>query len=70
MIGSKSKVRAVMGELRAEGAEPALLERVHAPVGLDLGGQRPAEIALSILAQIVAGQYGRSGGPMKATLGL
>ena len=41
MIGSKSKVRAVMGELRAEGAQPALLERVHAPVGLDLGGQRP-----------------------------
>ena len=66
MIGSKSKVRAVMGELRAEGADPALLERVHAPVGLDLGGQKPAEIALSILAQIVAEQYGRSGGPMKA----
>jgi xanthine dehydrogenase accessory factor len=68
MIGSKSKVRAVMGELREEGADPALLERVHAPVGLDLGGQRPAEIALSILAQIVAEQYGRSGGSMKATL--
>ncbi len=67
MIGSKSKVRAVMGELRAEGADPALLERVHAPVGLDLGGQRPAEIALSILAQIVAEQYGRSGGPMKTS---
>lgn len=66
MIGSKSKVRAVMGELRAEGVDPALLERIHAPMGLDLGGQRPAEIALSILAQIVAEQYGRSGGPMKA----
>ena len=66
MIGSKSKVRAVMGELRAEGVDPALLERVHAPIGLDFGGQRPTEIALSILAQIVAEQYGRSGGPMKA----
>jgi len=68
MIGSKSKVRAVMGELRAEGVDPALLERVHAPVGLDLGGQSPAEIALSIMAQIVAERYGRSGGPMKAPL--
>jgi len=66
MIGSKSKVRAVMGELLAEGVDPALLERVHAPIGLDLGGQRPAEIAVSIIAQIVAEQYGRSGGPMKA----
>ena len=65
MIGSKSKVRGVMGELRAEGVDPALLERVRAPIGLDLGGQRPAEIALSILAEIVAEQYGRSGGPMK-----
>jgi xanthine dehydrogenase accessory factor len=66
MIGSKSKVRGVMGELRAEGVDPGLLERVHAPIGLDLGGQRPGEIALSILAEIVAEQYGRSGGPMKA----
>jgi xanthine dehydrogenase accessory factor len=66
MIGSKSKVRAVMGDLRAEGTDPALLERVHAPIGLDLGGQRPAEIALSIMAQIVAEQNGRSGGAIKA----
>jgi xanthine dehydrogenase accessory factor len=66
MIGSNSKVRSVMGDLRAAGVDPALLERVHAPIGLDLGGQKPAEIALSILAQIVAEQYGRSGAPMKA----
>jgi xanthine dehydrogenase accessory factor len=65
MIGSTSKVRAVMEQLRAEGAEPALLERVHAPIGFDLGGQRPGEIALSIMAQIVAEQYGASGRPMK-----
>ncbi len=68
MIGSKSKVRAVIGELRAEGVEPSLLDRVHAPIGLDLGGQKPAEIALSIMAEIVAAQYGRSGGPMKAAI--
>jgi xanthine dehydrogenase accessory factor len=65
MIGSRSKVRAVMAELRSEGADPALLDKVHAPIGLDLGGQRPAEIALSILAEIVADQYGGSGRPMK-----
>jgi xanthine dehydrogenase accessory factor len=68
MIGSKGKVRSVMEQLRAEGVDPALLERVHAPIGLDLGGQRPAEIAVSIIAQIVAEQYGRSGCPMKAVV--
>jgi xanthine dehydrogenase accessory factor len=66
MIGSRSKVRAVIAELHDEGIDPALLDKVHAPIGLDLGGQRPAEIALSILAEIVADQYGGSGRPMKA----
>jgi xanthine dehydrogenase accessory factor len=67
MIGSKAKVRAVLEQLLAEGVDRALLERVHAPIGLDLGGQSPAEIALSILAEIVAEAYGRPGGPMKTS---
>jgi xanthine dehydrogenase accessory factor len=36
---------------------------VHAPIGLDLGGRSPAEIALAILAEIVQVRYGGSGQP-------
>lgn len=54
MIGSRRKVRAIFDILADEGVEPSLLERVRAPVGLDIGAQGPAEIALSIAAEIVA----------------
>lgn len=40
--------------LQEAGLSPAQLDRLHAPIGLDLGGKTPAEIALSIMAQIVA----------------
>lgn len=59
MIGSQRKVRTVLGELAAEGVEQAFLARVHAPIGLDLGGQTPGEIALSILAEITADTYAK-----------
>jgi len=42
--------------LRERGFEDRDLDRIHGPVGLDLGGRRPAEIALAILAEIVAVQ--------------
>jgi xanthine dehydrogenase accessory factor len=38
------------------------LARVRSPIGLDLGGQRPEEIALSIAAGLVASRHGRDGG--------
>lgn len=74
MIGSRSKVRTVFEELQAAGVPAAAFERVHAPVGLDLGGQTPGEISLSILAQIVALAHGRTGaalsGPREAEAGV
>ncbi len=59
MIGSRQKVRAVLSDLAAEGVDSNLLARVHSPVGLDLGGQAPAEISVSILAEIIADSNGR-----------
>jgi len=38
---------------------------VHAPIGLDLGGRTPAEIALSILSELSAERYGGSGRPLR-----
>jgi xanthine dehydrogenase accessory factor len=52
MIGSRRKCQIVLDHLRAENVDEGLLARVHAPVGLNLGGRQPAEVALAILAEI------------------
>jgi xanthine dehydrogenase accessory factor len=54
MLGSRRKVIAVFRELRGEGIDPAALERVHAPIGLDLGATTPEEIAVAVVAELVA----------------
>jgi xanthine dehydrogenase accessory factor len=59
MIGSRSKVSIVMRDLAEEGVPAEALARVHAPIGIDLGGQTPGEIAVSILAEIIAGWHRR-----------
>ncbi len=53
MIGSKGKVKAVKEQLLQSGIAPEVLEQVHAPIGLPIGGETPAEIAVSICAQLV-----------------
>jgi len=51
-LGSKKTHAARLERLSARGFEPAALARIHGPVGLAIGARSPAEIALSILAQI------------------
>ena len=53
-VGSRRKAQALTAQLRAQGLEEARLARLKAPAGLDIHGIEPAEIALSILAEIVA----------------
>lgn len=53
MIGSRGKVQAVKESLLGAGVAPGLWEQVHAPIGLPIGGQTPAEIAVSICAELV-----------------
>jgi len=62
MMGSATKVRTVHAQLREAGVDPGLLDRVHAPIGLDIGAETPAELALCIMAEIVADGYGRLSG--------
>jgi len=54
MIGSKRKTISVFRELTQEGLAPELFERVHAPVGLDIGAITPEEIAVAITAELIA----------------
>jgi xanthine dehydrogenase accessory factor len=54
MIGSKRKVLNVVRELEKEGIPRATLERVHAPMGLDIGAISPEEIAISVAAEMIA----------------
>lgn len=60
MIGSKEKVAATFSHLKQQGVSNELLARVKAPIGLDIGARTPAEIALSIMAEIVAHRYGKT----------
>ncbi len=53
MIGSRRKREAVYGEMRGLGFGEKDLGRVHSPIGLPLGGDTPAEIAVSIVAEII-----------------
>ncbi|RLT36387.1 MAG: xanthine dehydrogenase [Chloroflexi bacterium] len=52
-LGSKRTHASRVAALKAEGATDAQIARIHAPIGLDLGGRRPEEIAVAIIAQIV-----------------
>ncbi|MCA8995804.1 MAG: XdhC family protein [Planctomycetaceae bacterium] len=54
MIGSKRKIRMIFDDLRREGIPDELLEHVHAPIGLDIGSRTVPEIAIAIVAQLIA----------------
>jgi xanthine dehydrogenase accessory factor len=54
MIGSKRKTIAIFRELTGEGIPAARFDRVHAPVGLDIGAVTPEEIAVAITAELIA----------------
>ncbi len=61
MIGSRRRVRAAFEQLAREGFDIAWLERVRAPIGLHLGAETPAEIAVAIAAEIVLADRGGTG---------
>ena len=54
MIGSRRKVLSIYNELEKAGIERELFERVHAPIGLEIGAITPEEIAVAIVAEMIA----------------
>jgi xanthine dehydrogenase accessory factor len=57
-IGSRKTQQARRDRLREAGLTDEQIERLHGPIGLDLGGRQPAETALAILAEMTAVRYG------------
>ena len=62
MMASRRRAERVHAELEADSVPN--LEKLHVPAGHNLGGRAPGEIALSVVAEIVAESYQRPGGPM------
>lgn len=59
-LGSRKTQENRMTRLKEVGFDERALKRIHGPVGLDLGGRTPAEVAVAILSQIVAAKNGRA----------
>ena len=62
LVGSRRHTGHHLDGLRAKGVSEDVISRIQTPVGLDLGSRTPAEIALSILAGLIAARHGRAGG--------
>jgi xanthine dehydrogenase accessory factor len=59
LIGSRAKVARIYDQLVADNVPPNVLKQVHAPIGLDIGAVTPQEIAVSILAELIAVKHGK-----------
>ena len=65
MIGSRRRVRATYVQLLDEGFDREQLDRIHAPVGLDIGAETPEEIAVSVVAELVKVRRGGTGASLQ-----
>ena len=66
LIGSKRRTSIVIERLREAGIPDEHLRNIHAPIGLDIGAVTPEEVALAIMAEIVAQRRGAAGGSLSA----
>lgn len=66
VMGSQKRIHYAMEHLRQAGWTEEELKKIHAPIGLDIGGQTPEEIALSIVSEYLACVRGKNGGFLKS----
>lgn len=66
LIGSKRRTSIVIDRLRESGVTEEQLRNIHAPIGLDIGAVSPEEVALAIMAEIIAAHRGASGSSLSA----
>ncbi len=68
LLGSRKKLASLYARLAEQGVSQKALDRICAPIGLDIGGETPEEIAVSVVAQLIAVRYGRPGGPLRGPI--
>ena len=61
MLASRRKIQSLFAKLKERGVTQKELDFVHAPIGLDLGGETPQELAVGILAQLLLVKNGKDG---------
>ena len=59
LLASRRRLKKDMDELERRGVPKTFLSRLHAPIGLDIGARTPPELALAIMADVLATKYGR-----------
>jgi xanthine dehydrogenase accessory factor len=67
MIASSKKITRLKASLAGAGVDPAQLDRIHSPAGIEIGAVTPAEIALSVLAELVRARHGEQVAPRIST---
>jgi xanthine dehydrogenase accessory factor len=67
LLGARRRLMGRLAELRAEGMAEAAIGRLHAPIGLDIGGKAPWEVAVSVIGEIMALRYARASGRASTT---
>lgn len=67
LLGARRRLPERLARLRAEGVSEAAIGRLNAPIGLDIGGKAPWEVAVSVIGEIVAQRYARANGSTSTT---
>ena len=67
LLGARRRIADRVAPLRAEGAPEGLFAKLHAPIGLDIGGKAPWEVAVSVIGEIMALRYARDSGNTSTT---
>ena len=67
LLGARRRLAGRLDELKFEGVSDAAMARLHAPIGLDIGGKAPFEVAVSVIGEITAMRYARGSGKTSTT---
>ena len=65
VMGSRRRWATAVNKLKEQGVAEETLRRIHAPIGIEIKAETPREIAVSIMAEILAHHYGGTGSPMQ-----